>query len=188
MPKNNITIDGLPHDNNQYVITSYDGVLANHSFATDIPLVKVTLGLIYGSKLLKHFASSIIGLPELVVARIGTIWQSQAQVEGYWTEYQGYEEKISLSFDLEKTPARCVRYKKNEASGNLELIELDNGNGNESKNNFYGSSFTELTGEDGIKYIVPALELFMSTYLPRNKLIRSELLLNPINTVLHFNQ
>lgn len=184
MPKNNITIDGLPNDKNQYVITSYDGVLPNNSFATDIPLVKVSLGLVKDNRLIKHFASSIIGLPELVVARIGTMWQSQAQLEGYWTEYQGYEEKISLLFDLEKTPARCVRYKKNEVSGNLELMELDNSNGDESKNNFYGSSFTEFTGEDGIKYIVPALELFMSTYLPRNKLIRNELLLNPISTVL----
>jgi len=181
---NNITIDGLPNDKNQYVITSYDGSLPNHSFATDIPLVKVSLGLIQGDKLIKHFASSIIGLPELIVGRIGTIWQEQAQVEGHWTKYEGYEENISLSFDLEKNPARCVRYKKNETNGSLELIELDDNNIDESGKSFYGSSFTEFTSEDGVKYIVPALELFMSTYLPRNKLIRNELILNPINTVL----
>ncbi|MFA5426772.1 MAG: hypothetical protein WC279_01040 [Sulfurimonas sp.] len=184
MPKNYITIDGLPNDKNQYVITSYDGNLPNHSFATDIPLVKVSLGLVKGGKLIKHFASSIIGLPELIVARIGTIWQSQAQIEGHWKKYKGYEENISLSFDLEKISARCVRYRKNEINGNLELIELDDNNKDESDNNFYGSSFIEFTSEAGIKYIVPALELFMSTYLPRNKLIRNELLLNSINTVL----
>jgi len=184
LPKNNITIEGLPNDKNQYVITSYDGSLPNHSFATDIPLVKVSLGLVKGNKLIKHFASSIIGLPELIVGRIGTMWQNQAQIEGHWTKYEGYEESVSLSFDLEKTPARCVRYRKNETSGSLELIELDDNSKDESGNKFYGSSFTEFTSEDGVKYIVPALELFMSTYLPRNKLIRNELVLNPINTVL----
>lgn len=183
MPKNNITIDGLPNDKNQYVITNYDGILPNHSFATDIPLVKVSLGLVQGDKLIKHFASSIIGLPELIVGRIGTIWQNQAQIEGHWTKYKGYEENISLSFDLEKTPARCIRYKKNEINGRIKLIELDDDSKDKSDNNFYASSFTEFTSEDGVKYIVPALELFMSTYLPRNKLIRNELLLNPINTV-----
>lgn len=185
MPNNStIKIEGLPRDNSKYVITSYDGVLKNHSFATDISIIKVTLALIDGNRLKKHFATGLIALAELSVVRIGTIWQNQSQLDGYWTQYKDYAENINLSFDLEKNPAKCVKYKKNKDSTLLELIELEDSDILKFDNKFYGSSFTEFKRDDGIKFIVPALELFMSTYLPRNKLIRNELLLHSMDTVL----
>jgi len=179
-----VRIDGLPLDNKEYVIVNYKGVLKNYGLSTDIPIVAIELGLVQGSKLIKDELTCIVGLPELSTIRIGTIWKNQIRQDGYWSKYDRYIEKLPLTFDLEKIPAKISRYKRENHI--LHRIDFEEQDVLEDKNqdDYYGSTFTEFGSEDGIKYIVPSMELLISTYLPRNKLIRNELLLHSIDTII----
>ncbi|MCK9490748.1 MAG: hypothetical protein M0Q24_01550 [Sulfurimonas sp.] len=180
-----VEIDSLPVDNELYVVTKYGGVIKNHSFAVDIPLVKVTLNKIENNSIKTPSVSSLVGLPELSTVRIGTIWQNKVRQESYWKNYKHYEEKIPLSFNLKKNPAKSVRYIKRQNGNRSKLIpvELDNDKKTIDDDKYYGSSFTEFISESGIRYIVSSMELLMSTYVPRNKLIRNDLLLHDLDSV-----
>lgn len=182
-----VIIDSLPRDNALYVVTSYGGVIKNHSYASDIPLVKVTLNKIQNNSIKSPTISSLVGLPELSTVRIGTIWQNQKRLERYWSKYKNYEEHISIFFDLKKHPAKSVRYVKQQNGNKTKLIPVevdDNHIEDNRENEFYRSTFTEFTSEDGIKYIVSSIELLMSTYIPKNKLIRNDLLLYDVEVVI----
>ena len=140
--------------------------------------------------LVKNILTCIVGLPELSIVRIGTIWKNQVRQDSYWNKYALYEEQIPLSFNLEKIPAKCIIYKKNDSDKknlqecNIEDLHSKNSLEFDYDENYYASTFVKFTTKDGISYIVPSIELLMSTYLPRNKLIRNELILNPMNTLL----
>lgn len=69
--------------------------------------------------------------------------------------------------------------KKNLQEQNIEDLSSNNFSEFDYDKNYYASTFLKFTTNRGISYIVPSIELLMSTYLPRN-----ELILNPINTVL----
>lgn len=179
-----VKIEGLPLDNKTYVILSYKGILKNYGFSIDIPIVAITLGLIQDNKLIKNVLTCIVGMPELSIVRIGTMWKNQTRLDGYWDKYDGYVEDMQLTFDLEKIPALTSRYKKK--NNTLQLSDFDEQDILQDKNqdDYYGSTFTEFRLENGVSYIVPSIELLMSTYLPRNKLIRNELLLHSIDTII----
>lgn len=187
---NPITIESFPLDDKIYVIISYGGFIKNYHTSIDIPLVNVQMGIVENNCLIKNILTCIVGLPELSIVRIGTIWKNQVRQESYWNKYKLYEEKTPLSFNLEKMPAKCIIYKKNSSDKkNLQecnIEDLSNNNFSEFDydEDYYGSTFVKFTTMDGISYIIPSIELLMSTYLPRNKLIRNELILNPMSTVL----
>lgn len=178
-----VRIDGLPLDNKEYVIVNYKGVVKNYGSSTDIPIVEIELGLIKDSKLIKNELTCKVGLPELSILRIGTIWKNQIRQDGYWNKYERYAEKLPLTFDLEKIPAKISRYKRRDHILHRIDFEEQSVLQDKDQDDYYGSTFTEFGTEAGIKYIVPSIELLMSTYLPRNKLIRNELLLHSIDTV-----
>ena len=179
-----VKIEGLPLDNKTYVILSYKGILKNYGFSIDIPIVAITLGLIQDNELIKNVLTCIVGMPELSIVRIGTMWKNQTRLDGYWNKYDGYVEDMQLTFDLEKIPASTSRYKKK--NNTLQLSDFDEQDNLQDLNqdDYYGSTFTEFRLENGVSYIVPSIELLMSTYLPRNKLIRNELLLHSIDTII----
>lgn len=178
-----VKIEGFPSDNKTYVIVNYKGVLKNYGFSTDIPVIAIELGLIENNELIKNALTCMVGMPELSIVRIGTMWKNQTRMDGYWDKYDGYIEGMYLTFDLEKIPASISRYKKKDSI--LQLNNFDEQDISQEKNqdDYYGSTFTEFRLENGVSYIVPSIELLMSTYLPRNKLIRNELLLHSIDTV-----
>ena len=187
---NPIRIESFPCDDKTYVITGYGGFIKNYYTAIDIPLVNVQMGLVENDYLVKNILTCIVGLPELSIVRIGTIWKNQVRQDSYWNKYALYEEQIPLSFNLEKIPAKCIIYKKNDSDKknlqecNIEDLHSKNSLEFDYDENYYASTFVKFTTKDGISYIVPSIELLMSTYLPRNKLIRNELILNPMNTLL----
>ena len=178
-----VRIDELPLDNKEYVIVNYKGVVKNYGSSIDIPIVEIELGLIKGNKLIKNELTCMVGLPELSILRIGTIWKNQIRQDGYWNKYERYAEKLPLTFDVEKISAKTLRYKRTDHI--LHRIDFEEQDLLHDKNqdDYYGSTFTEFGSENSIKYIVPSIELLMSTYLPRNKLIRNELLFHSIDTV-----
>lgn len=183
-----IAIEGLPLDSHLYVVKNYGPEIHNNSLANDIPLIKVYLERIEGEKLTNHEEKRDIALPELVKVRIGTLWRNQVQQESYWEEFKNYEEELRLSFDLEESPAQSIIFAKDTdgTTPKLTSIPFDTDHillvNNKSK--LYHSTFTEMKSEQGHTVIVPSIELFISTYLPRNKLIRNELILNSIDVVL----
>ncbi len=187
---NPIKIESFPRDDRIYVITGYGGFIKNYHTSIDIPLVNVQMGLVENDCLIKNILTCLVGLPELSIVRIGTIWKNQVRQESYWNKYRLYEEKIPLSFNLEKIPAKCIIYKKNSFDKknlqeyNIEDLSSSNFSKFDYDEYYYGSTFVKFTTTDGISYIIPSIELLMSTYLPRNKLIRNELILNPMNIVL----
>ncbi|RLA83675.1 MAG: hypothetical protein DRG78_03610 [Epsilonproteobacteria bacterium] len=184
MNNEKVRIDGFPLDDKVYVVTNYNGVVKNHGTSIDIPLINIMLKLIDNDEMTTHKVSCTIGLPELSTARIGTIWKNQTKLDGHWEQYEFYKRDISLTFNLEKQPATCIRYLKNKDGGTdyseIEYIDL-NKIKDIDDDILYGSTFTKFKGKNNINYIVNSLELFMSTYLPRNKQIRNELLLYPID-------
>lgn len=66
------------------------------------------MGLVVNDCLVKNILTCIVGLPELSIVRIGTIWKNQVRQDSYWNKYALYEERIPLSFNLEKIPAKCI--------------------------------------------------------------------------------
>ena len=151
---NPITIESFPLDDKIYVITGYGGFIKNYHTSIDIPLVNVQMGLVENNCLIKNILTCIVGLPELSIVRIGTIWKNQVRQESYWNKYELYEEKISLSFNLEKMPAKCIIYKKNSSDKkNLQecnIEDLSNNNFSEFDydEDYYGSTFVKFTTMD----------------------------------------
>jgi len=178
-----VRIGGLPKNDKTYVIVNYEGILKNHGFAADIPIVVVSLGEIQNNHLIKNVLTCMIGLPELSIVRIGTMWRNQTRLDGYWQKYDKYAKDMQLTFDLKKIPARLSRYKRDEGVFEYSSFNEDNLLQDDEEDIKYGPMFTEFRDEKGIRYIVSSIELLMSTYLPRNKLIRNDLLLYPIDTV-----
>ena len=181
-----VRIEGLPKNDKTYVIVNYEGVLKNHGFATDIPIVVVSLGKVKDNHLIKNALTCMIGLPELSIVRIGTIWKNQTRLDGYWNKYDKYVEDMQLTFDLKKTPAKLSRYKREEGVFEYSSFNAENLLQGDEEDTQYGPMFTEFRDENGIRYIVSSIELLMSTYVPRNKLIRNDLLSYDIDTVVDY--
>jgi len=178
-----VRIGGLPKNDKTYVIVNYEGVLLNHSFASDIPIVLVSLGEVQNDNLIKNVLTCMIGLPELSTVRIGTLWKNQTRLDGYWKKYEHYVEDMRLTFNLKNIPAKLSKYKREKATFEYSNFNEENIlQEDESIDN--AIMFTEFKDENGIRYIVSSIELLMSTYLPRNKLIRNDLLLHPIETII----
>lgn len=183
---NLIEIESFPVDDKTYVVINYGGFIKNYSFAIDIPLVNVSLGVVIDGVLIKDAITILVGLPELSTVRIGTMWKNRQRIDTYWNKYNSYEELMPLSFDLEESPAECIIYKKAEGKKGLTEINLSKNESLELEfnNEIYGSTFVKFKSKDNIDFIVPSIELLMSTYLPRNKLIRNEIVLKSVDTVI----
>jgi hypothetical protein len=181
-----VKIEGLPKNDKTYVIVNYEGILKNHGFAVDIPIVVVSLGEVQNNHLIKNALTCMIGLPELSIVRIGTMWKDQTRLDGYWNKYDKYVEDMQLTFDLKKTPAKLSRYKREEGVFEYSSFSAENLLQGDERDSQYGPMFTEFRDDNGIRYIVSSIELLMSTYLPRNKLIRNDLLLYDIDTVVDY--
>jgi hypothetical protein len=108
------------------MVAGYGGFIKNYYTAIDIPLVNVQMGLVENDYLVKNILTCIVGLPELSIVRIGTIWKNQVRQDSYWNKYALYEEQIPLSFNLEKIPAKCIIYKKNDSDKkNLQECNIE---------------------------------------------------------------
>ena len=186
-----IIIDGLPADDNLYIVTNYGGFVKNHSFATDIPLVNVHLGIIENDKIInRHYVTALVGLPELSVVRIGSLWKQGKSADVHWNKEVNYKENLSLNLNLEEYEPKCIVYKyegeKINSFSDLEEVNLATFAeiSTNSTEKIYGSSFVKFNADNGKIYIVPSIELLMSTFVPRNKLIRNQLILNPLQNLI----
>ncbi|WP_151943680.1 hypothetical protein, partial [Aliarcobacter butzleri] len=166
MKNSTIVIDGLPIDDNLYIVTNYGGFVKNHSFAIDIPLVNVHLGIIENDIISnRHYVTALIGLPELSVVRIGSLWKEGKSADVHWTKDINYEKNLSLNLNLEEYEPKCIVYKYEDGRINsfsdLEEVELSTFDeiSTKSTKKIYGSSFVKFNTDNGKVYIVPSIEL-----------------------------
>lgn len=179
-------IKALPLDDKIYVVINYGGFVKNSSLAIDIPLVNVHMKTLEDGILSKNTVIIPVGLPELCVVRIGSVWQNQYKIKDYY-RLQKNTKTIKLIFDLEKQKPECVYYEKHTIDKKIKLKEINLTLANKSfqnSKNIYGSTMVKFKSENGIEYIVPGIELLMSSYVPRNKLIRNDIVQKPINEVI----
>jgi hypothetical protein len=178
--------EDLPKNDHIYVVTNFGQFSINRHLATDIPIVDVYLKKVINGKLSTKEEICYLGLPELTVVRIGTIWYNQRQLSGQWEEYaQPYEDQKYFTFDLQNNKADSVFFAKDISvnGSSLKIIPFEEAI-KSTKYDLHHSSFTKLLSTDGIMVVVPSIEFLISTYVPKNQLIRNALVMTPPDSVL----
>lgn len=193
--KQTVVIDAFPNDDVERVVWWYGAAFINTSHASSIPLVEVALRPITSNNELGSAIVVKVGLPQLNNVRIGSIWRGRSHTE---KKSSGYE-NFSFDFKFESSDIESINFRTKRPDSplhkphyfippykyNLDCIPKEKG----YPYHFENSKITKLTSTNNIIVLIPALELFTSTYTPKNQEIRSDLFLFPIPDVLsrHIN-
>jgi len=172
-------IKDFPNDNILRVIYGYGPLIKNS--ISSVPLVEIYSKKLINNKLSKDTEEFKVGLTELNVVRIGSIWQGQIKKEEYWTDFPNYKysDKLSFSFDMEECSiSTVVHLNKGTTSFFTDIDNLHDGE------NIHHSTLTLLQADNGIRVLIPSLELFSSTYTPRHARLKIDLVSNPIEAIL----
>ena len=137
-----------------------------------------------------------IGVPQLDIARIGSIWKGRRYTGKNWDQYAVPIEKQLFEFNFSTSIIESIDFfSKNSQDSfsyyipyhkyNLQSIPNDN----DYKVHFRNSKITRLTSSNDDVVLIPALELLTSAYTPKGQDIRLDLLSYPVNEVLrrHIN-
>jgi hypothetical protein len=190
-----IVIEDFPDDDIERVIWWYGAAFINPSHTSTIPLVEVALRPIISNDALGEAIVVKVGLPQLNNVRIGSIWKGQSYTGRKWP---GYEKKC-FEFEFETSTIESINFKAKKTSSlpgkphyfippyKYDLNSIPNEKG--YPYHFENSKITKLISTNNVAVLIPALELFTSTYTPRNQEIRSDLFLLPVPDVLsrHIN-
>lgn len=190
-----IVIEDFPDDDIERVIWWYGAAFINPSHTSTIPLVEVALRPIISNDTLGEAIVVKIGLPQLNNVRIGSIWKGQSCTG---RKRPGYEKKC-FEFEFEASTIESINFKAKKTRSlpgkphyfippyKYDLNSIPNEKG--YPYHFENSKITKLISTNNVAVLIPALELFTSTYTPRNQEIRSDLFLLPVPDVLsqHIN-
>ncbi|MGZ3797825.1 MAG: hypothetical protein ACXVB1_15750 [Pseudobdellovibrionaceae bacterium] len=190
-----IVIDAFPDDDVERVVWWYGAAFINISHASTIPLIEVALRPIISNDGLGAAIVVKVGLPQLNNVRIGSIWKGQSCTR---INRHGYE-KECFEFKLETSTIESINFKTKKPDSlpdkphyfippykyDLHSIPKEKG----YPYHFENSKITKLISTNNVTVLILALELFTSTYTPRNQEIRSDLFLLPVPDVLprHIN-
>jgi hypothetical protein len=199
--KQGTPIEDFPNDNVRRVVWWYGAVYKNNSASSKTPLIGVALREIinYESNELGEAVIVKIGLPQLDIVRLGTVWVGQHNTGMKWDNYNGTKtESLRLEFDCSSSMVESINFLDSKPSSdtskqknytipaykyNLWPIDKD------SRYPFFNSKITKLLSVNNITVLIPALELLTSTYAPKGQDIRRDLFSHSIDEVLarHIN-
>lgn len=194
-PNQTVVIDDFPDDDIERVIWWYGAAFINLSHTSTIPLVEVALRPIISNDTLGESIVVKIGLPQLNNVRIGSIWKGRFCTR---KNRHGYK-KECFEFEFETSAIESINFKTRKPDSPSEKphyfippykYDLHSiPNENDYPYHFGNSKITKLISKNNVTVLIPALELFTSTYTPRNQEIRSDLFLLPVPDVLsrHIN-
>jgi len=179
-------IDKFPNDSIKRVIWAHGAIYQNRSNATSLPLVDILIRKINNDNSLNKNAEVIkIAVPQLDIARLGTIWEGQKRTVNLWNNYQKkYQINKKFTFDFELNPAKSINFFEEYADIHKKAYPLGY---IENKVDFYrcmNSTYTKLFTKDGKTILVPSMELFTSIFTPEEQQIRNMLIMNPMNDIL----
>lgn len=178
-------INGLPKNDYEYMVWTY-GVAAKLPSNSQIPQIQVILKRIDLENEIfvdnKHDVIAYISLSELDIVRIGSCWKNRRYIKKIWDKYEKfqYAEKVSFTFDFISNAPSSVTYNESVDSlgnsiSNLYPIIVQNSEKYLIK--FLNKTkYTKLLDVNGYTVLIPAVELFVSTYTPQNKEIKQRLL------------
>ncbi|PPK72541.1 hypothetical protein B0F87_11724 [Methylobacter tundripaludum] len=190
------SIKAFPNDNVKRVVWWYGAVYKNASALSTTPLVDVALREIINFENNELGGATVvkIGLPQLDIVRLGTIWVGQHNTGTKWDNYNGTKtEPIKFEFDcsspmiesiniLDSKPDTDTPEQKNYTipayKYNLQSIDK------ETRYPFFNSKITKLLSVDNCTVLIPALELLTSTYTPKGQDIRCDLFSHSIDEAL----
>lgn len=174
----------LPDNNNIYVVWQY-GAAAKMKNPSQIPRVQVILRKIdiNNENFLDEYDIVVyIPMTELDSIRIGSVWQNKKLLKEKWTNYNtlNYVENVEFNFDFISNSPQTVKYNEyisslNNSLSNVYKCNIQKSEENRLKNFINKTIYTKLIDKD-ITVLIPAMELFISTYTPEHKGIKQNLL------------
>lgn len=172
-------IENFPNDDKLRVVWWYGPVKYNHKHPK-LPFVIVALREIFDDKLSNYVITRIVDISALNIVRLSTIWKGKNFTGKIWNKYSKYFEKKKFTFNL-----------RDESNiDTLAVRDLKSGIyfGHFLNKNFFEpfrkTRLTKLIDKNGKCILIPSLELFSSTYVPYNKIIRNLLVLHDIGTII----
>ncbi len=177
MSESSIRISSFPRDNTEYVVMGYGLIRKNNFSFSTVYLVEVYLQNRHTNK--KVTIEMLITY--IIVARIGTVWKNQQLVKEYSPiNRQKYKvESRKFEFDI-LSPPSTVLLTIDRITGGKKMVAKDNYKGNDD----VLSVFTVFTHND-IQVVVPALDIFATTFIPQTHTILHDLITLHIDEVIN---
>lgn len=181
---NNSKFKNLPYDDFYYVVVNY-GVTVKLKNESSIPNIQVILRKIdiINNIFIENTHDTVVYLPftELDDVRIGSVWVKQNKFLDKWKYFAKlkYIENVNFNFDFIKTPPEIISFSDHidslgDTLENVYKINFQNTEKN-LKTYFNKTKYVKLVTNTNQVVLISCLELFISTYAPKNKEIKKKL-------------
>jgi len=184
-------IEGIPKDKRKRVVLASGAIFYNNMNAS-IPLVEVLLVEVVLINEKEELSDKVfiaeIGIPQLDSVRFGTVFIGERRTKQIWTDFKGYTEQVSFSFDFREYSPSTIHYGAKKQDGkyyidpnkfSFSMIES-----REVKSRFLNSKLTKLMTHNQVSVLVPALEVLTSLLTPAEQSIRSKLVMSPMDEII----
>lgn len=174
----------LPNDDSFYLVLKY-GAIVKFENKSQVPNVQIIL-----RKVDLNTGNFIIDTPDILIyvpigelddVRLGSIWKNKNLVRKNWYNYNefSYEECVKFDFNFIEYPPETISYNQilnalKSSISNIYKVKLADYLQNKMKL-INKTKYVKLINGD-ITILIPAIELYVSTYTPENKIIKHKLL------------
>ncbi|MDD5549421.1 MAG: hypothetical protein PHI79_07510, partial [Sulfurovaceae bacterium] len=185
-------IVSFPDDDYPRVVWVYGAVLKNKKSTSSTPTVIVMLKNIDNGKIdIESITYVEVSVVELDIVRLQHVWLGNRKTTSVWKDFKRYKEKMKFEFNFKYSSVKSIAFNTKKPNSNYFFIPsfVYNLGKIESKQNlryFLNAQFTHLTSTDNKTILIPALELFTSTYVPRDKIMRAKLLTSSYQNVIDY--
>lgn len=184
-------IKELPDDNITRVVFAHEGIYYNWKNSS-IPLAGVLLvevEVVNGEEQLSDkYIIVKIGVPEVDSARYGTMFLGTKRLKRNWKGYDGYQEALAFNFNFTENEPTSVHFGDRDSDGKYYIpygrFSFSMIDDKFVKIPFMKTQLTKLITDEGITVFIPALEVLTSLLVPSDRVMRSKLLMSPMDDVL----
>jgi len=183
-------IEALPDDNVQRVVWWYGPIFRNDSLAADIPLIAVLFKKIEDGVISEKSEMYKIGVPNLDILRIGSIWHGKHRLKEHWKQYNKTTVvREEYAFNFTEYEAQSILFStKNNRHWYIPPFKYSLGElSKKGKVYFFNSTMVKLFSENNKTVLVPSMEFMTSTWLPKNQQLRNQIMMNNVDIFLEKN-
>ena len=170
----------MPNDNKLRVVWAYGSIhkYVNKSFIPDIEVG--TREILPNGSLSRD--QKIIKTPftGTNIIRLMTIWRGNRRTTAIWDKFNNYKDSILFSIDAAKSISKPFL----EIDALKEKYQLGFLSDKKFLYHFAHSAYTELHTDNNTIVYIPSIELFTSTFVPKEASIKVDLLQENIETIL----
>lgn len=183
-------VEGLPKDKKKRIVLA-SGAIFYNNINSAIPLVEVLLVEVKLVNDKEELSDKIfiaeIGIPQLDSVRFGTVFVGERRTKQVWTDFNGYKENISFSFDFREHAPSTIHYGAKKQDGKYYInpykFSFSMIKNTEVKSRFLNSKLTKLMTYNGVSVLIPSLEVLTSLITPAEQSIRSKLIMLPMDNI-----